>query len=702
MGEKRFSKYSAFVCALILYNVIGLVSPLPSVAKEEKNSSPGIYSGYATALYDGYELTSRYVTVRDGTNLAMDIIRPTLNGKVTDTPYPVVWMHTPYNRRYFRRDLTAQFYPGAALGLVKYGYVVAVVDMRGMFGSYGSTYEGDNWDGYDITEWLAKQPWCDGTVGMWGCSATGGSQIAAANLMPPSLKAIFPLSCGFSHKRGVSLPPKTPLSPSADDTPGDIPAADAFAVPVDGDTEGEMLKAVKEDHRFNYLGRKRTPISLDQLEKSGIAMYNAANWIDIMPFPRDTFLRSFNLGNPSKILMGPGAHCLWCTEFSPKPFPLDFDILAEEHRFFDYWLKGIENGVMDEPPVYFFTYNTPAPEAWRFAWQWPLPDVKPTKFYLGPGPSGEGYGVNDGILSTEMPPEEGTDIYTTDYDIHTENVTDDQGLRWITQPLASKRGLTYITDPLAADLEVTGHPEVHLWISSTAKDGDFMVDVEDISPDGEAESIIKASGSPSFGIIAAGRPLPDGINGFRASNRATQKAPFNNFGLPWHTNLKADEQPLIPGQPAELAFDLRPVSYVFKAGHRIRMSITAVCGDATPKLSPAPVVTFHRNAIHGSYITLPVIEQVAVTVNVTDNTSQMIASITFPATLDHHYIQDINTGSIICNGVSPESTVFKGETLVAVFSKKNMGKVKVLEIRGTFGRNFKYGNMAFSGTGVVP
>src|SRR5207248_1221665 len=124
---------------------------------------------------------------------------------VVRTPMPVVWMHTPYNRRHFRGGLTAARYPGSALRLLRYGYVVAVVDFRGLYASYGSNVaynrgewiDAARWDAYDITEWLAAQPFCTGAVGMWGCSATGGSQLQAATTAPPHLKAVFPMSCEF-------------------------------------------------------------------------------------------------------------------------------------------------------------------------------------------------------------------------------------------------------------------------------------------------------------------------------------------------------------------------------------------------------------------------------------------------------------------------------------------------------------------------
>jgi len=696
--------------AMVLSGFLPVVENTTLAAAEAPVSSPGKYSGFSPVLYDGYKIFSQYVTVRDGTKLAVDIIRPTLEGGLVEKPLPVVWMHTPYNRRYYGPVLTAKMYPGAALGLVKYGYVVGVVDQRGMYASYGTTYSGGSWDAYDMTEWFASQPWSDGNIGMWGCSATGASQLAAANLMPPSLKAIFPMSCGFSSRRGASLPADTPSYPSDTDKPGEIPANDAIAVAVDEDVDKAMLNLAKAEHRYNYLRRWPTPVSLDQLEKSGVAMYNAVNWWDNSGSPLATFIRFNNLNNPSKLLVAPGTHCIYCTEDSPKPAPWDFKIVLEELRWFDYWLKGIDNGIMNEPPIYYYTDKAPGDEdeAWRFSWQWPLPSETQINYYLEAGPSGLGSGVNDGILSTTPPATaDAADIYTTDYSIDTKLVMAKgapESLRMlITQPEASTKGLTYTTTPFESDTEITGHPVVHLWISSTATDGDFWVELEDIAPDGAADSMIAACspGNSLEGRFIPGRPLPESINGIRASYRTLKSPDFKNWGLPYHRNSPEDIKPLNPGEPTELVFDLRPVSHVIKAGHRIRMTVTCVITDATPRVSPAPKVTFYRNPKYSSYIRLPVIQPVPVEVQVEKRWFKMVAKITFPDTLDPRYLQDIDTDFITCNGISAKKTVLEGNTLEAVFSKKSFSNVDALEVKGKFGRHFNYGNMTFAGIGTV-
>ena len=232
-----------------------------ATAREQKVSRPGEYRGYSSAHFDGHELTSRYVQVRDGTRLAVDIFRPANAGRVAAGRFPIVWMHTPYNRRDTQGGLTAANYPGKALQLVKYGYVVAVADFRGTYASFGRNagFNRGEWqdaarfDAYDITEWLASQPWSNGKIGMWGCSATGGSQMQALSTAPPHLKAIFPMSCEWDVYSWVAVggitPPRTHLPRSCAVRRAD--ERDRSAVPVDADTDGTRCATAIAEHKDN-------------------------------------------------------------------------------------------------------------------------------------------------------------------------------------------------------------------------------------------------------------------------------------------------------------------------------------------------------------------------------------------------------------------------------------------------------------------
>ncbi|MBN1654868.1 MAG: CocE/NonD family hydrolase [Deltaproteobacteria bacterium] len=566
-----------------------------------KVSKPGEYNGYSEAIYsDEYELTSQYVTVSDGTRLALDLYRPKdkTTGEVITDKLPVLWMHTPYNRRNFdyggNTILTGIGYPGSAATLVKYGYVVAIVDFRGLYASFGHNvaYNRGEWisaaqkDAYDITEWLAIQPWSNGKIGMWGCSATGGSQLQAATTAPPSLKAIFPMSCEFDAypfgvPGGMAPPAGTPTSvPPGEQTTQ--ASRDAVAQPVDADTDKTLLNQAIAQHAGTIENAGYVPFRdslsdtvtdeavkqwwikssphtyLEAIKTSGIAIYAAANW-DEAATKYGAFFTYNNVTNPVKLIVGPGTHCAWFTVQRET----GFDITIEERRFFDYWLKGIENGVMTEDPIYYYTYNAPSGSEWRSAKQWPLPNETRTKYYLALG-----------ALSASAPTEaDQKDETTVAYDVTADNMT--------------TKGLVYVTEPLTADLEITGHPTIDLWVSSSATDGDFVATLQDVAPDGTAVS-----------YNVHGR--------LRASLRKLEEAPYNNLGLPWHRFYEADVTPLVPGEPTQLAFDLLPISMIIKSGHSIRLVIN-FAATATPVLTPAPTVAIYRDATHASSITLPVI-----------------------------------------------------------------------------------------------
>jgi putative CocE/NonD family hydrolase len=673
---------------------------------ENKISKPGQYSGFSKILYDGYKLTSQYVTVRDGTQIAVDIIRPTLNGKIVEEKLPVVWMHMTYNRRFSEGGLTGENYPGAAMALIKYGYVVAVADMRGSYASFGWAITPKReewqleayWDAYDITEWLAARPWSDGNVGMWGCSATGHSQWQAAATQPPHLKAIMPLSAPSEYYdiNGVTAVkgPNPPVYPAAK-----YPAQDMDAVAVDEDTTGEMLNAARDQHRWNLefgvtpfrdststwlkelIGRDvqihllvNTFTHFSEIQAAGIPFYQSSNWGEDYRVKSGVIIKLNSLSNPSKTILGGGNHCNWCSDFYSHPLN-DFNITTEELRWFDYWLKGVQNGIMDEPPIYYYLNHAPAKDkAWRFAWQWPLPQAKSINFYLGvPSVDAMHSGVNKGTLTTTAPTvADAQDQYTVDYSVTADN--------------RDQRGMTFTTDALTADTNVIGNPIVHLWISSTATDNDFLAFLYDVDENGNATQI------------------PGTDDGqLRASLRVLNDSPFNISGLPYHRCFAEDYKPLTPGEPVELIFDLATLAYNFQTGHRIRLVISCVAiprrnsPPITPVFDPAPVVTFYRDATHSSYIALPIVAPIEVIIDKIEVSGNRVqAIVAFPKTMDSRYLKDIQLHSVNAQGVPAESVLVDGDNLVVTFSNLPSGKITTIE--GKFGDKYYYGDeMSFIG-----
>jgi uncharacterized protein len=557
-------------------------------------SKPGEYSGYSEKLYDGHQRSSFHVEMRDGTKLAVDLYRPTKSGVAASEKLPVVWMHSPYNRRSYRGGEAAETYPGFALRLAPYGYNVAVVDFRGVYASYGRNigYNRGEWvdaakyDAYDMTEWFAKQPWSSGKIGMWGCSATGGSQMQALTVRPPSLKAVIPMSAefdaySFTTMGGVSGPGRI-APPGATGEAASIATRDRLAAPVDGPDGQTLRDAAVASHKDNIESVGVVPFKdsvsttaglewwkvssphtyLDELKRTDIGVLSVANW-DEAGTRHGPFFTFNNLPKDNtKLLAGPATHCAWTAVKDET----GFDLVTEELRFFDYWLKGKQNNVMKEPGVTYYTYNAPKGAEWRQSETWPLKGERRTDFYLtAAGALDRAKPAASGAKATEMGA--AAQAATTTVEV-------------------APGGAAFETAPLTEDMEVTGHPVMNLWIRTDAGDADVTARIEDVAPDGSARS-----------YQMLGR--------LRASHRTLAAPPYNHLGLPWMTHRIADAKPVPAGQPVELKFDLLPMSYIFKAGHKVRMTLTFA--DPQRRVGGAPPVTILSGGATPSSLTLPLI-----------------------------------------------------------------------------------------------
>jgi putative CocE/NonD family hydrolase len=587
----------------------------PAATASQPSARPGEYQDYSQPLYSDWVKTSQYVAMRDGTRLAVDIFRPAQDGQPVQDALPVIWAYERFQRAAMvqgREFTELERFPYLKT-LLQHGYITAAADARGSGASYG-TSQGlftpqEMLDTYDLTEWFAAQPWCNKNVGMYGKDYAGTMQYLAASTAPPHLKAIMPEMApadvyalvypgGVIHDALISS-----LSVSMQQQDRLLPA-----LPVDEDRDGSMRDAAIQQHALNFniaqiawgfpyrnSADKESGISpyldcsplsfVEQIRQSRVAIYHIVGWFDL--FTRDGFLMFNALDNPQKLI---ASSWEWEAENS-------LDFTNERLRWYDYWLKGIPNGIMDEPPVRYFSMSAPrgSEQEWQLAQQWPLPGRKATPYYFQTGPSGSVKSANDGVLDTHPPANAtGHDDYLVDY-----TTSSGQRARWTTGGSPEmdygdmtgndEKGLTFTTPPLDSDLQVTGHPIAHLWITSSAKDVDFFVYLEDVSGNGYSRYV-------SEGVL-------------RASHRAVTVPPYGNLDLPYHRSYQEDVAELPPGEPVELVFDLFPTSNIFRPGHRIRVAITgADSGNAQPLGQfPPPTITLYRDAQHASYISLPVI-----------------------------------------------------------------------------------------------
>jgi len=568
------------------------------------------------------------VEMRDGTVLATDVYRPEGEGR-----WPVLLQRTPYDKG---RGTLALLQTDTFRAVAR-GYAVVIQDCRGRYASDGefAPFHQEVADGYDTVEWCARQPWADGGVGMYGTSYVGAVQWLAAVEAPPSLRCIVPTFTASDYYEGWTYQGGAfqwgfmcnwvlPYLASADLLRGrdrgtvsgtDFAAwRDRLTAAVDGMDESVRTLPLGDlpvpPETSPYFAEWLAHPSRDDFWRScsiegrydrvRVPALNVGGWYDI--FLGGT-LRNFTGVSTSgataeardggRLLVGPWTHTTpplaqsGAVDFGlgagQGPSPLSLDVDGEYLRFFDLWLKGIDDGLATEPPVRLFVMGE---GVWRGEERWPLERARPTDFFL------YGNGRAGGALSTDPPGDDRPDVYLSDPAHPVPTV----GGQLCCYPAKLPPGafdqrkvavrpdvLLFATAPLAADTEVTGPVQLALWAATTAPDTDFTAKLVDIFPDGHA------------------RNLTDGI--LRARYRLGTDAP----------------RPIVPGEPHEYAIDLWATSNLFRAGHRIGLEVassnfprfdrnpqTGRAIGTDSELRPAMQTVFHDRE-HPSRLVLPIV-----------------------------------------------------------------------------------------------
>jgi len=555
--------------------------------------------------------------MRDGVILRADVYRPQTSG-----PLPVLLQRTPYGKAFSSNAF--------ALAAAERGYVVVVQDTRGRWASDGdgTPFVHEKADGYDTVQWAAAQPWADGAVGMWGGSYVGYTQLAAAALRPPALKAIVPtvtfcdpytvlyrggvLALGVVVSWGLTSQAQHAIMREPDPARRDALTAELITA-VDGMTSGTTFRHLPLE-TMPLIGRDGlVPFLADMLDYTAdpatpqwqalrvphadldVPALHIGGWYDI--FACDTLQDYAALASEGRashrLLVGPWLHGPLSGYVGEVDFgyaAYDFAVLSDELqlRWFDHWLKGEDNGITGEPPIRIFVMGD---NRWRTEDIWPLPQTRYTSYYLHSGGAANSL-HGDGGLSPEGPGSEPVDTYV--YDPRNPVPTRGGGLCCWTAGLAAgafdQRDiesrpdvLVYTMPPLETDLEVTGPVVVDLWAASSAPDTDFTAKLVDVGPCGFARNVCS-------GIV-------------RARYRDSFTAP----------------RPLQPNAVERYEIGLGPTSNVFKAGHRIRVEIASSnfphfdrnlnTGEplATGTKLQTAVQTILHDAAHPSHILLPVI-----------------------------------------------------------------------------------------------
>ncbi len=310
-----------------------------------------------------------------------------------------------------------------------------------------------------------------------------------------------------------------------------------------------------------------------------------SGWLD-GNYQRAAIRKFNNYTNPeNKLLIGPWEHSGRYNCSPANPGESGFDHVGEFLKFFDYHLKDIDNGLYEEPKVHYFTMME---DKWKSSDTWPV-DAKETTLYFGPKSS-----------LTEFAPK--TDNQFDVYEVDSTSGTGDDS-RWKSvigmlktgdvypeREIESNSLLFYDSEELDSDVEVTGHPIITLYLNSTATDGNFHVYLEDVYPNGEVHLITEG--------------LLRGIH-----RKVSDDVPPYKHIVPYHSYLKEDAQPLNVNGIEKLEFDLIPTSYLFKKGHKIRVSLAGADKDHfSLVIDEEPTWKVFRSEEFSSKIILPLIK----------------------------------------------------------------------------------------------
>lgn len=560
----------------------------------------------ADRSYGIAETKNVMVAMRDGVKLAADIYRPTQNGQVMDSKFPVILVRTPYNK-----DDATQ----VANAFVPHGYVVVLQDVRGRYKSDGHwrPLVDDPNDGFDTAQWIGTQPWCDGGIGTMGSSYAGATQHALAIGNAPYVKAMVPRNAmsdfgryGVRHNGAFELRFFNWVFTlgNASGTPNALLAAKrAASDPEAAQALVDMGMHVPEYVRGLPLRPGATPLKfapdyetwlieamshgdydefwkdagasvVDHLtEYKDVPEYHTTGWYDSWGM-QVANLNYVGLRREKKslqrLIIGPWIHSSENLSYAGEAqFTGDaaLDLTAFHLRWFDHWLKGVDNRVDREPPVRIYVmgggdaHKTPEGRIfvgghWRDEQEWPLARSATTPYYLRA----------NGVLSPDKPAEDQPITYQFDPrnpvptlggNISSQGTLMFQGAAdqrcrldfWLcsdTKPLSARNDvLVFQTPPLANDIEVTGRLVVKLWASSNALDTDFTAKLVDVYP--------------------PNADFPAGVD-LNIADSIVRARYRNGLGR---------AELLRPGQPYEFTIEMYPTSLVFKRGHRIRLDVSS-------------------------------------------------------------------------------------------------------------------------------
>ncbi|CAN5203962.1 CocE/NonD family hydrolase [soil metagenome] len=490
-----------------------------AVVHQAAAQAPQMSAEQRAALAAAIKPTEMFATMRDGTVLAANVYLPKGTG-----PFPVVLSRTPYIKDQETGPLSAKRYLDA-------GYAYVIQDVRGKGHSKGfyQAFVNDVEDGYDTVEWVAAQPWSNGKTGMVGASALGITTNMAAMAAPPHLTAAYVIVAPYDMLQNTYMG-------------GVLKDKDTIGWLTGQGYTAAQLKPTYEQVTDSIFWNQRSMSANRKYIR--IPMYNDGGWYDIFNHGNvDNFEWLQTHGSKGakgnqKLRMGPIGHGPLTGDLE-YPAWADYSKTAnEEMRWWDYWLKGVDNGIMKEPPVTYMMMGSArkgAPSSDNkvvHAAGW-TPASHAVSYYLTPakGLTTVAPTAAAGKISYRFDPKDPVKTYGG------ANLTFERGPMDQRAIPARQDYIRFQTAPLT----IGGHLTVKLWASTDGPDTDFVAKVVDVYPDGYEALVLDA-------------PI---------------RARYRNGRMP------DDVKMMTPGKPEPLTIDLWNTAITIAKGHRLAVHITS-------------------------------------------------------------------------------------------------------------------------------
>jgi putative CocE/NonD family hydrolase len=509
--------------------------------------------------------------------------------------------------RWLKNNVPGQVKEDEVIYFTSRGYAVVIVDARGSGASTGArmmdfTPE-EMEDTRTVIDWVVEQPWSNGNIGTTGISYVGTTSEMLLMLKHPAIKAAIPRSSIFDLYSDLSFPGGIRQGPfvrvwgqttAALDRSdfkyfgGKTKALVKGTNPVKG--EKAMLKKALEDHKGNHevykdvlrieyrdelhprlnqsIDRFSVHSYINEISESNTPIYRIGGWYD-GALAGSVIKGLLNTPNTQKVLIGSWDHG---PDFFVSPFQeqykIDFKVYDEMLRFFDFHLKGIDNGIDQEPKIYYYTVGK---EKWDTTSVWPPHNVVYEEVF---------FNTQLELVNTSNQLEESSIKYNVDYSALTGG-----GSRWNSltgayryEPYTNYKDrkeqceklLSFTSPTLSRPLTITGQVVLDLFLTVDTTDAAIFVYLEDVSPDGKVDYITEGQ--------------------FRAIHRKISENPLYLEIGPSHSYHQKDALPVVAGEEMNLQFSLLPVSYQLPAGHRLQISIGGADVDHFDLLQCLPKV----------------------------------------------------------------------------------------------------------------